>query len=265
MDLASEDMSITIEDGIFKTDTPAYSDQLLKECFRSFLDREEAYRKSYLQKNYGYAFDGYSYYGQADSSNQAYDDLLETFVLSNFFPKEKFPKEFSGFFSQQWNQLLHSISKIESQVIETLGMSSVKDLHNILGHMVSCNYYPAQKQFNHAADENTRLSAHPDVSLLTIFPFGIDGDLEYETSEGTWKRMPPTKNIIGFPGYLTELATKGQIKALNHRVKLSENKNTERFSFAFFSLPFPETELAIPNQNPISGKEYFEKYLQLFE
>ncbi|MFT7033894.1 MAG: hypothetical protein ACJA2S_002403 [Cyclobacteriaceae bacterium] len=264
MNSASEDMSITIEDGIIKTAIPAFSNQLLKECFHSFLDQEEGYRKSYLQTNYGYAFDGYSYYGQSDSSNQAYDDLLETFVFSNFFPKGKFPKEFSAFFSQQWNQLLHSISTIESQAIEAIGMSGVSNLAVNLGHMVSCNYYPAQEHFDHSAAKNTRLSAHPDVSLLTIFPFGIDGDLQYETPDGSWKNMESTQGIIGFPGYLMELVSGGKIKALNHRVKLSENRNTERFSFAFFSLPFRDAQLVFPNQKPVSGKEYFDKYLNLF-
>jgi hypothetical protein len=264
MDPASEDMSITIEDGVIKTDIQAFSNQLLKECFRTFLSREKGYRKSHLQTNYGYAFDGYSYYGQSDSSNQAYDDLLETFVFSNFFPKEKFPKDFSAFLSQQWNQLLQSISTIESHAIEAIGMSGVSDLHANLGHMVSCNYYPAQEHFDHSAAKNTRLSAHPDVSLLTIFPFGIDGDLQYETPDGSWKNMESTQGIIGFPGYLMELVSGGKIKALNHRVKLSENKKAERFSFAFFSLPFPDAQLVFPNQNSISGKEYFDKYLNLF-
>ena len=130
--------------------------------------------------------------------------------------------------------------------------------------MVSCNYYPAQNNFDCSAAENTRLSAHPDVSLITIFPFGVDGDLEYQTADGSWKTMTPTDRIIGFSGYLMELATDGNIKALNHRVKLSKNRNSERFSFAFFSLSFPDAQLSTLDEETISGKEYFEKYLELF-
>ena len=130
--------------------------------------------------------------------------------------------------------------------------------------MVSCNYYPAQNNFHRSAAENTRLSAHPDVSLITIFPFGVDGDLEYQTADDSWKTMVPNDHIVGFSGYLMELATDGKIKALNHRVRLSKNKNSERFSFAFFSLPFPEAQLSTLEEGTISGKEYFEKYLELF-
>ena len=264
MDLASEDMSISMEDGIFRTDIPVFSDHLLKVCFQSFLAQEDSYRKSHLQKEYGFAFDGYSYFGQKDSSNQAYNDLLETFVFSNFFPVEKYPTEFASFFKNEWACLLKLISAIENRILSTLQIPDLLGIHSNIGHMVSCNYYPAQKQFDYTAAENTRLSAHSDVSLLTIFPFGIDGDLQYQTPCGLWKSISKTDEIIGFSGYLMERVTSGKFKALNHRVKLSENRNTERFSFAFFSLPFPETSLIFPGHDPISGKEYFEQYLNLF-
>lgn len=260
----NEYMSITMEDGIFKTDIPVVSDHLLKACFRTFLEQTDSYRKSHLQKNYGYAFDGYSYYGQQDSSNQAYDDLLETFVLSNFFPADKYPTEFSAFFKSEWTSLLKLITSIENRILSTFQNPQLLEIHSNIGHMVSCNHYPAQQQFDHTAAENTRLSAHPDVSLLTIFPSGIDGDLQYETPDGLWKSISKTDKIIGFSGYLMERATDGKVKALNHRVKLSENRNKERFSFAFFSLPFPESPLTFKGQQPISGKEYFEQYLNLF-
>jgi len=257
-------VKVMIEDGIFKTNIPAFSNHVLKSCFRTFLSQKEEYRKKHLQKHYGYAFDGYSYYGQKDSSNQAYDDLLETFVFSNFFPKEKYPMEFSPFLEQEWKELLTCIFKLERKIISVINNSNIKEIHSDMGHMVSCNYYPVQTQFRHSAAENTRLSAHPDVSLLTIFPFGVDGDLEYQTADGSWKTMTPTDHIVGFSGYLMELATDGKIKALNHRVRLSENRNSERFSFAFFSLPFPDVQLSIAGNDKISGKAYFEKYLQLF-
>ncbi|MFY0650953.1 MAG: 2OG-Fe(II) oxygenase family protein [Cyclobacteriaceae bacterium] len=265
MDRSSEDIQVKVEDGIFKTNIPAFSDQLLKNCFRSFLDQSEAYRKSHLQKNYGYAFDGYSYYGQKDSSNQAYDDLLETFVFSNFFPKEKYPKEFYHFLTTEWQQVLDVVSKTEEKIISAFNTLLLSKIYKSIGHMVSCNYYPAQKQFNHAAAENTRLSAHPDVSLITIFPFGIDGELEFETADGSWKSLPPFKHVVGFSGYLSELATDGAQKALNHRVRLSSNINKERFSFAFFSLPFPKQNIKLPSEKILTGKAYFKKYLQLFD
>jgi len=264
MDPSTKEIQIRVEDGIFYTNIPAFSNHLLKDCFRSFLNQKETYRKNHLQKSYGYAFDGYSYYGQKDSSNQAYDDLLETFVFSNFFPKEKFPKEFIPFFEQEWKNLLECIKKTEQTILSTLSLSKIADIHKEIGHMVSCNYYPAQNNFDGTAAENTRLSAHPDVSLITIFPFGVDGDLEYQMADGTWKTMTPTDRIIGFSGYLMELATDGKIKALNHRVRLSKNRNSERFSFAFFSLPFPAAQLPTLDEETISGKEYFEKYLALF-
>lgn len=264
MHQSNEEIQITMEDGIFKTNIPAFSNHLLKDCFRLFLNQNEGYRKNHLQKFYGYAFDGYSYYGQKDSNNQAYDDLLETFVFSNFFPKEKFPAEFAPFFEQEWNELLQCISKLEQTIISTLSPTKIADIHKGIGHMVSCNYYPAQHNFHHSAAENTRLSAHPDVSLITIFPFGVDGDLEYQTTDGSWKTLIPTDHIVGFSGYLMDLATGGKIEALNHRVRLSNNKNSERFSFAFFSLPFPDTQLSSLEERTISGKEYFEKYLALF-
>ena len=47
---------------------------------------------------FGYGFDGYSYAGQTDSTNQAEDDLVSTFVFSNFFPPDRFRPKFAAIF-----------------------------------------------------------------------------------------------------------------------------------------------------------------------
>ena len=261
-------MNITVEDGIFYTDMPAVPSEQLQACFQGFLNQPDSYRKQHLQKHYGYAFDGYSYYGQKDSSNQAYDDLMETFVFSDFFPADKYPKSFNPFLGEEWPELLTMIMSIEEHMIQDLGLDELLSLHQQMGHMVSNNYYPAQKKFDHVAANNTRLSAHPDVSLFTIFPFGVDGELEYETRDGKWQSLAPTNKIVGFSGYLMEVLSGGKIKALNHRVKLSENTSKERFSFAFFSLPRPDAELPVVAKNRVgvmSGEEYFDEYLGLFD
>ncbi len=186
------------KEGLFVFDKPAINDADLKACFRSFLDRSEDYKRAYLQSYYAFAFDGYSYQGQNDSSNQSYDDLLDTFVFSDLRPIEKFPEVFHPYLSSNWKNTLTQIEAIESALIDELQLGiNPKDL----GHMVSCNYYPPTANFNKPARENTRLSSHPDVSLFTIFPFGVEEGFSYQNPRGDWIGLEANSNWTIFPGY----------------------------------------------------------------
>ena len=82
--------------GYLVTTCAAVDSSELQEAFRTFIGRDRDYQLRFLQKQYGYAYDGYSYYGQSDSSHQAEDDLISTFVLSEFYPVERYPVEFQA-------------------------------------------------------------------------------------------------------------------------------------------------------------------------
>ena len=257
-------------EGYLITSKPALGNEELLSCFRALIDTDPAYKQRYLQKRFGYAFDGYSYAGQADSSNQAEDDVVSPFVISEFYEVERYPSEFRPFLDGGWHTTLQTIRALEIELLELLNISGLLDFYRQdMGHMISNNYYPPTRNFATAAAGNTRLSAHPDVSLFTVFPFGIDDDLELELIDdngfSTWQSVQASASMLLYPGYLLELWTNGAIKALNHRVRLARDAATERFSFSFFSLPFPQREFVMPGRGTLTSEAYFEAYVGLFE
>ncbi|MEO9571132.1 MAG: 2OG-Fe(II) oxygenase family protein [Polaribacter sp.] len=237
------------------------NDESLKKAFKRFLERPTEYRKEFLQTHYDYVFDGYSYLGQKDSKNQYETDLLHSFVLSKFTTNQKFPKEFQSFLTNEWKPIVAKVKEIELEVIKQLNIPDLKDFYtDTIGHMVSCNYYPKINRKVETA--KLRLSKHKDVSLFTVFVFGVANGFSYENSLNEKLNLGSTDNIIIFPGYLLEFLTERKYKALEHQVDFTQ-KNEERFSFAFFSIPKPNQDL-IFNNTKFTSDFYYNKYLSLF-
>jgi len=252
------------KNGYLKSGLESFDNVLLKDGFELFLTKDSTYKNQFSQKKYDYGFDGYSYLGQSDSSNQYATDLLHSFVISDFRNKTLFPKEFHNFYTIEWNSLQSKIKELEISIIKKLEISGLETFYlQHIGHMISCNYYPKTELYKHTAKNKTRLSEHTDVSLFTIFPFGFDSDFYYQDSNNNWVQIKATNKVIIFPGYLLELYSKGKIKALNHCVKMPKNRTTERYSFAYFSLPYPKHTFSI-GEEKLSSELYFEKYLNLF-
>jgi len=257
---------LLLKNGFYLTHLPVLPVETLEMAFRLFLSKGSEYKQQYLQKEYGYAFDGYSYLGQQDSSNQAYDDLVYTFVLSNFHAADAFPQEFQPFFATLWSKALDVVAGIEQELIAQLGLPRLDTFYNNhLGHMVSCNYYPPTQSFANYAANHTRLSAHNDISLFTIFPFGLAEGFVYEDESGNWISLPACDKVLIFPGYLLEYWTEQNIRALNHQVKLPEHEEQDRTSFAYFSLPRPQQHFRLMHTDQQhTSEQYFEAYLAQF-
>lgn len=244
-----------------KTTVPKSSDLSLKSGFNQFLKQHESYKKEFLQTHYNCGFDGYSYMGQKDSSNQYDTDLLHSFVLSEFSDKKRFPIEFQGFLKDDWDALISKIKTIELEVIQALSIKGLKDFYDkSIGHMVSCNYYP--KLNNSDNNAVLRLSKHIDVSLFTVFVFGVENGFSYQNIQKEKEVLFASDNVVVFPGYLLEYLTKGKYKALEHQVDFTR-VDKERFSFAFFSLPKPNQHLKFDDID-FTSESYFENYLSLF-
>lgn len=260
-----------LDQGLIITDVPALPVAPLRQCLHNFMLRGEAYRKEYLQREFDYAFDGYSHYGQVDSSHQAADDLLHSFVFSDFSSSERYPREFQAYIRDEWPTLTTRLRAIELSLLQQLPFDLSRFHRDAIGHMMSANYYPPLAGFDNPAAGNTRLSEHPDVSLLTIFPFGIDCDFEYQDAQGDWHRGPPSANMVAFPGYLLEWLSGGVVKALNHRVRLDPCRDSDRYSFVVFSIPHPNTTLTRSSLEPgveveqLSAQAYFQQYTGLWD
>jgi len=244
-------------------DTPPKPIQQIEDNIKAFISRPSSYRQRYLQSNYGVAFDGYSYDGQQDSLNQGADDPLHSFVLSDFSPIESFPVEFAPFLNNHWHSLCRDITQIEVRMLDTIDTALAQQFTDCFGHMMSANYYPKQSS-RHAKAPKFRLSEHPDVSLMTVFPNGVDHCFQYQHPEtNAWCAIEPGRPIV-FAGHLLEWLTDGRIKALNHRVVYEQN-DQERCSFALFSLPYPNSSLKSLAGNHIAAEAFYQEHLSLWD
>jgi len=223
-----------------------------------------SYRYRFFQSEFKEAFDGYSYIGQEDSLNQYATDMLHSFVLSDSNPVETFPVEFHDFLLNDWQEITARIRQYELEILKDIDNPILHDLYqdDAIGYMMSCNYYPKTKNLDFVAENNTRLSMHKDVSLLTIFPFGISEGLTYFCNNKSIA-LGAKDQLFTFPGYFMELVTNGTHTALGHQVSLPQNNESERYSFAIFSIPKPNASFKIGNQT-LTGKAYYDQYLALF-
>ena len=221
---------------------------------QAFLSRSEEYKAKFLQTRFNARFEGYSFMGQEDSANQYADDQLYTYVMSDYFDSKLHPDEFQLLFEEQ-EQLIPKIAAIERQLLSQLLPELLDFFDRHIAHSLSANFYPS------GGTSSLRLTEHPDGSLLTVFPFGMDEEFSFEAPDGSWQRIQKTDEIVCFSGYLLECMT--GIKALNHKVE-KEGPQQDRFSFAYFSVPKPESTFQT-TQGLLSAERYFEKYLALFQ
>ncbi|MED7789560.1 2OG-Fe(II) oxygenase family protein [Francisella sp. 19X1-34] len=263
MNITKHQFDLLMKEGYCVTDIPVLlSSQNLTIALKRFILREESYKSKYLQKNFLKGFDGYSYLGQEDSTNQGATDLLHSFVLSNLHEPSCFPKEFGSFLSKEWHEIYKQIIKLEKNILSFLNFSNLDDMHKGMAHMVSCNFYPeVKKEMLH---QELRLTEHTDISLFTIFPFGTSEGLEYRDSQGQWKKIPASNNVTIFNGYFMEYWSKGRFPACNHRVNLDKHAINERTSFAFFSIPHPQQDIVLIDNSTVSAEKYYKDYLALF-
>ncbi|MFT7237593.1 MAG: isopenicillin N synthase-like dioxygenase [Cyclobacteriaceae bacterium] len=245
---------------VINTDQPKLSDANIKKSFRSFLSQPAHYRKKFTQQHFDKAFDGYSYLGQEDSTNQYATDLLHSFVLSRFSSPELFPSEFHAFLTDEWEDTIAKVRMLERQVLEKLELPEVTQVYEThVDHMISCNYYPPTDVL---PSNDKRLSSHKDISLFSVFVYGIDEGLSYVQKGLGSIRLGTKHSAILFPGYFLEYLSAGKYPALDHQVDLPQT-NEERFSFAFFSIPRPEATFQV-NGNSVTSSQYYQEYLSLF-
>ena len=235
----------------------------IRNSFSNFLNQSPEYRDKFLQSSYKTAFDGYSFIGQKDSLNQYETDLLHSFVLSDLQSVDRFPKEFNSFLTNEWTELITAIKKIELQLIKEHNLP-FEQLYeeDVIGYMMSCNYYPKPAHCASFVENTTRLSAHSDVSLFTTFPFGVKTGLSYFNGDKK-NEIKQTNKMITFCGYYSQFMTNGEVNALNHQVELPADLNSERYSFAIFSIPKPNC-IFYRGKEKLNGTDYYKKYLSLF-
>lgn len=244
---------------------PKKSDLKIRTALFNFVKKSSQYKKQFLQSRYNTAFDGYSHIGQKDSLNQYENDMLHSFVISDFQDTEDFPEEFHSFLKEDWGKLTTIVKNAELTKIKELNIPELLQLYkdNAIGYMMSCNYYPKPTSCKSVAKNNTRLSAHKDVSLFTTFPYSVDNGLSILAANDTYIEIDKKGKTFLFSGYFLEFMTHEKILALNHQVDLPKDLASERFSFAVFSIPKPNTTFLF-NGKKVNSDDYYKKYLSLF-
>lgn len=252
--------NLMFQNGYYVSDLTVSWSNELKRAFQQFLHRPQAYKQRYLQKEFDYGFDGYSFMGQTDSQNQYAADLLHSMVVSNGTAVARFPEEFHTYLTSEFNTVRKEIEQVELALIEELNIAGLKAFYQAqMRHMISCNYYPKME----GEVPKARLSMHEDVSLFTVFPYGIDNQFYFIDAQGNKKHIAATNKVVVFPGYLLQLFTGGGIPALQHGVDGEKNQSNERFSFAFFSIPKANSRFELQKKR-FSSQSYFEAYLGLY-
>lgn len=248
----------------FLTERPAISLPGLRAALRAFCQQPPAYRREHLQDRYRVAFDGYSYPGQDDSRNQGPEDQLHSFVFSDFSAPDRYPREFQAFITRHWPSLCRQVQQLEQELLQDLGLGAIAGQQaRDFGHMMSANYYPAGARPGKDRAQ-LRLSAHPDVSLLTVFIQGLGPGFQYRDSDGKWRDAKIEPRVTVFAGDLLEWLTDGAIPALQHRVRRQAD-DAERFSFALFSLPRPGAVLASLGGKRISTEDWYRLHLSQWD
>ncbi len=241
------------EVGIWYTGFPCFSPETHISCMSSFLSRDETYKANFLQTKFDTLFEGYSYMGQEDSANQYAADRLFTYVISEFFEATRHATEFQPLLNEQ-SQFMPQIRALEKELLGALSADLLEFYSQHVSHSLSANFYPTGE------GEALRLTEHPDGSLLTVFPFGMDEEFQLQKPDGSWQVIERTDEIVCFSGYLMECLT--DIKSLNHKVE-KKGSQSDRFSFAYFSIPTPGHSFKMKGV-PTTTEAYFEKYLSLF-
>ena len=232
---------------------------MLKSALDEFLLRPLEYRVQFAQKNYGLdkvGFDGYSFPGQTDSVNQAYDDHLHSMVFSEFLTADAYPEEFCEYLTSYFLDTVRAIKK----AIDLTNLEVELGLKDCLGISASINYYP--KMDSMAKTEGPRLTQHVDGSLLTLFPYGLEQGLYYE-KQGSWIEWPANDKALCFPGYMSTLLDIN-VMPLNHKLNWV-NEQEDRYAFAFFVVPKPASMFIDKHGRNLSAFDYYQKYLALFD
>ena len=201
---------------ITELDFPVKSNLKIRSALFNFVKKNSLYKKQFLQSRYNTAFDGYSYIGQKDSLNQYENDMLHSFVISEFQDSKDFPEEFHSFLKEDWKELITIISKAELAKIKELNINGLKQLYkdNTIGYMMSCNYYPKTFNCESNAKNNTRLSAHKNASLFTTFPYGVDNGLSILGANNNYVEIDKKGKTFLFSGYFLKFMTHKKIPAL---------------------------------------------------
>ncbi|MFT5735743.1 MAG: isopenicillin N synthase-like dioxygenase [Maribacter sp.] len=260
-----KDLKLILRDGGFiSTNIPAYAHGVLETALRWFLELPSLERQQYSQKEFAVGFDGYSYLGQKDSLNQYDKDLLHSFGLSNISKEEYFPQAFQKYLQQEFLEQVSFIRKLKKEVLKTLGFPEyVVFYEKHIRHMISCNFYPELDVPTQKIVPGDRLSFHTDVSLFSVFLFGLESGFACEMLTGEKIVLDALDEVVLFSVYFMELLTNGKIKALNHGVALPENRMQERFSFTFFSIPQLDATLQLSSFKG-TGSDYYQHYLKQF-
>jgi isopenicillin N synthase-like dioxygenase len=209
--------------------------------------------------------------------NSPYVPLYESigFEDANVFQEvEKSTNKFWPAGNPSFSKTIHDFSEkvaefdqtIMKMILESFGLEKYFDEHlNSTNYLLRIMKYEAPK--NKEAKE-IGLTPHTDKNFLTILRQNQIEGLEVQTKDGQWIQVNPSPDsYIVFAGDALHAKLNGRIHSVCHRVVMSGNAASLRYSIALFSTPNPgcilnPAEEVVDEEHPLLFKPFrHEEYI----
>lgn len=170
---------------------------------------------------------GFTPFGQEHPDAPLTPDMNESLVIGPHWldsPAWNFPR------TANWlANFSRSFKDCSGELLSGLGL----DTRSALWLFAQFNSFPPVCDLPLFGKDKTRVGAHVDPGLLTLFPWGVSDGLQIKNPNGVWQAIPQPRSknaILILPGELMELVSHGQVRAMAHRVRLPEQGDQPRFS-----------------------------------
>lgn len=229
-------------------------------ALRIFFGREQDY-KDRFQKG----FFGYSPLGHERTDDCPDPTPVECFVIGEDDTEGALPRELRTTRSAYFEACVLIAEQIFGTLVTALAFDTVGLSRRDFQFTLQVNFYPSCKDLGRRP--TLRMGDHVDPGVMTIFPAGVDGQLEYLNASNRWTRVERSDRVTVIAGKALEFLTGGRIPALRHRVAAASDSHEERFAFPFTIIPRRETRLCrLPQfgggSEALRGEAFMNQYLE---
>ena len=218
-------------------------------------------RPADYKRKYAYGYGGFVDRGHEYSGDPTIPDMQESYTITTGRDEPLAPE--LQFIYGSLFQRLCTIGReavaliLQNEFLAASGLS-IDDFE----YNMQINYFYPYAASDLEAGRQFRVGEHTDLGLFTIMPFGVVYDFEALVGDGWIAPATGDPRPVIFPGTLAQFLSKGNIPALSHRVRLSDNTSV-RLSCPFAIIPKPTAQL-LPlgiEEEGITGKQFIDGLL----
>lgn len=237
--------------------------EISRRCLDFFL------RPPVEKLRFAYGFGGYVPYGHEHSGEADRPDMFESYTLTTDRPWEETPPQFGEMRAAMFEPSVAVCDALCRAVFAELSEPGEETAPEF-EYWMQINHFPPTSTLPVTAKDGMRMGAHFDPGFITLFPAGASEAFQYCDREGGWREPGRRGHMAVFSGELFERLTLGDTAGCLHRVRLPDDPNAHRISWALTSTPKREAILRPfrgywPNSDPqetFTGREYMQAYLE---